>query len=255
MKATPKTVTLLGIPFENLSESQAKQRIASLLANRDNAKIFTPNPQFLARAQKEPHLSELLRSADLLLPDGVGITLTARLGGTPLQTRMTGIDTAEWILSYAAPHGLSVFLLGAKPGVAEQARERLCRQFPALRICGTHHGYFNKYKDSADNRQILSRIRQAEPDILFVCFGFPEQERWIGENAESLPSLRLSMGLGGSFDIWSGNLRRAPQVWQNMGLEWLWRSFREPRRLPSVLRSTKTLCQIFIQQRRESKAQ
>ena len=248
MQAPAKTVTLCGIPFENLSQAEARERIASLLLHRHSATVFTPNPQFLAKAQKDPSLAALLRTADLLLPDGVGLTLAARLCGTPLKARLTGIDTAEWLLSYAAAHELSLFLLGAAPTVADRAAEQLRARFPSLRICGTHHGYFDKTKDSEENKRLLAKLRQTAPDLLFVCFGFPAQERWIAENAHEIPSLRLSMGLGGAFDVWSGKLRRAPRILQRCGLEWLWRALREPRRFPALLGSTAALCRIIVRQ-------
>ena len=232
------TVRLLGLELASLSERDAKKRVAAMLKTQRNAKIFTPNPDMLWQVRRDPSLGRLLGSADLLLPDGVGLTIAARLRGTPLKARLTGIDTAEWILRYAAKTGLSVFLLGGKSGVAERAAKNLRARFPDLRICGTHHGYFDKTPNSAENGAVLKKIAQAKPDILFVCFGFPAQERWIAENCHKLPTLRLSMGLGGSLDVWSGNLRRAPRVFQRTGTEWLWRALRQPRRVRALLRGT-----------------
>lgn len=241
MKPTAHTVNILGIDFEPMDVYEARKKIRDMLRTKGAKTIYTPNPDFLIRAYKNRHLSKLLRSADMLLPDGVGLTLAARLKGEPLPCRITGIDTAEWILSFAARKGLSVYLLGARPEVAWRAATALQKRFSGLRICGTHHGYFNKHARSADNRQILARINACAPDILFVCFGFPEQELWISENAQKIPSLRLCMGLGGSLDIWSGDVTRAPKLMQSMGLEWLWRTVREPRRIRTVARIPKFL--------------
>ena len=235
MKSSASTVSLLGVPFEPLSRGDAQVRIASLLCGTKSATVFTPNPEMLWQAKKDPELKVLLKRADLLLPDGVGVTLAARLKGTPLPARLPGIDMAEWILSYAAPHGLSVFLLGGKPGVAQAAADKLQQRFPTLTVCGTHHGYFDKTVTGQENQAVLNQIRRATPAILFVCFGFPAQERWISENTPALPFLRLSMGLGGSLDVWSGKLHRAPAAFQRTGTEWLWRALREPRRILPLL--------------------
>ena len=229
-------VRLLGISFENLSEEDAKKRIKHLLSEKKGAKIFTPNPDMLWQASRSPQNKALLDAADLLLPDGVGVTLAARLCGTPLKARPAGIDTAEWLMEYAAKNGHSLYLLGGKAGVADQAAERLRERFPALRICGTHHGYFDHAAHSAENQAVLTDIRAKNPDILFVCFGFPLQERWIVENTRDLPSLSLAMGLGGSLDVWSGNLRRAPRPLRACGMEWLWRTLCEPRRIRTLLK-------------------
>ena len=241
MKPTAHKVNILGIDFEPINIHDARERIRNMLSTEGVKTVYTPNPEFLERACKDKRLRELLRSADMLLPDGVGITLAARLKGTPLPCRITGIDTAQWVLSYAARHGLSVYFLGAKPDVAYRAAENLQKCFSGLRICGTHHGYFNKHPKSSDNAQILARINSLSPDILFVCFGFPEQELWIAKNAKNIPSLRLCMGLGGCFDVWSGDVPRAPKFMQSIGLEWLWRTLREPRRLRTVAHIPKFL--------------
>ena len=128
---------------------------------------------------------------------------------------------------------MKVFLLGGKEGVARRAAKKLSLKYSGLRICGTHSGYFQKYGE--ENAAVLRRINEANADILFVCFGFPMQERWIDENLPALPHLRLAAGLGGSLDIWSGNTKRAPKMLQTRGLEWAWRMMREPKRLKNLV--------------------
>ena len=232
-----RSIDILGIPFCPMTEAQARKEISVLMKSGANARIFTPNPDILMKARENRALRAALRGADLLLPDGVGVILASRLLKKPLPERITGIDTAEWLLSHAAKKGLSVYLLGGKKGVAEKAAHRLKKRFPDLRISGTHHGYFDKRRDSRENRCVLARIQQATPDILFVCFGCPAQEKWIEENTPTLPSLRLSMGLGGCLDVWSGEKKRAPAVFQRTGTEWLFRALCEPRRLSALLRA------------------
>ena len=239
------TVTLFGIPFLPLTRRAAYARIARLCQKGSAARVFTPNPEMLLLAKDDPDFFEVLRSADLLLPDGIGVLLAARASGKRLPERITGIDCAEWLLAFAAKHGLRVFLLGGRHGVAEDAAEALRKKHPALCVCGTHHGYFDKSSDSLENQAILSLVRRTRPDLLFVCFGAPAQERWIAENADAIPSLRLCMGLGGALDVWSGSVRRAPNFIQKCGFEWLWRAISEPKRFKRLATIPKFLWKII----------
>ena len=223
-------ITLFGVPVDAMTRREAVLTLFELLDRRDRAAVFTPNPSMVLRCLREPALKRLLSTGDLLLPDGVGILLAARLAGHPIPCRMTGIDSAELLMALAERRGLSVFLLGGKGGVAKQAAQRLRERFPNLRICGTHHGYFDKTADSSENHALMQVLRQAKPDLLLVGFGFPDQERWISENAKKLPDLRLAMGVGGSLDVWSGQKKRAPIPFRILGAEWLWRSVSRPRR-------------------------
>ena len=223
-------VPLLGVPFLPLTRKEFLARLAHLAMRGHAARVFTPNPEILLAADRDPEFRKRLCSADLLLPDGIGVLLGARICGKALPERVAGIDAGEFLLALAARKGLRVFLLGGKKGVAEEAAHALCERFPDLILCGTHHGFFDKAMNSSENRAVLSKLQTAEPDLLFVCFGAPAQEKWICENAPTLPSLRLSMGLGGALDVWSGRVRRAPKIFRQCGLEWLWRALREPKR-------------------------
>jgi len=244
-KSSASSVTLFGVPFLPLTKKEARARLARLALRGRAARVFTPNPEMLLLASEDKAFASLLRSADLLLPDGVGVLLGARLVGRRLPERLTGIDSAEWLLSFAARQGLRVFLLGGREGVAEAAGRALTDRFPSLTVCGTHHGYFDKSRDSLENQALLSLLRAKAPDLLFVCFGAPAQERWIAENADAIPSLRLCMGLGGALDVWSGSVRRAPKFIQKCGFEWLWRALSEPKRFPRLLAIPKFLWKII----------
>lgn len=230
MKSTD-TISLLGIPFLPLTKREAHARLARLAMRGQAANVFTPNPEILLLADRDSDFHSLLSSAELLLPDGIGVLLGARLCGKRLPARLTGIDSAEWLLSFAARHSLRVFLLGGRRGVADEAARTLKKKLPHLTICGTHHGYFDKTQGSSENTAVLEKLQKASPDLLFVCFGAPAQERWIAENADAIPSLRLCMGLGGALDVWSGRTKRAPKLFQSIGLEWLWRSFCDRKRI------------------------
>ena len=218
---------ILGVRITKSSKRELLSRLAADLKHGRQSAIFTPNSQMLLAASKDRELRKLLNSSDLNIPDGVGVRRAARLRGVRLES-MSGIDLAEELLLVAASKGYRVFFLGAKRGVAEKAADNMHVRYPTLQICGMHHGYFDK--SGAENADVLKKIRAAAPDILFVCFGFPAQEKWIIENRASLPSVKLALGLGGSLDVWSGNIRRAPLLIQKAGLEWLWRTVLEPKR-------------------------
>ncbi len=228
---------ICGISFIKMSGKKALDLLKNALLNKKQTIVFTPNLQIIGECVQNQQLVKLLNSADLLLPDGIGIGMLCRKKGIRGVERITGIDTAYALLKFASEQGLKVFLLGGKAGVAQFAAARLKKQLPSLNICGTHHGYFDKKSTSPQNKQILRKIQLSRPDILFVCFGFPEQEKWIYENYRSLGSVRLFMGLGGSLDVWSGKVRRAPYIFRYAHLEWLWRCACQPKRILPLARN------------------
>ncbi len=229
-------VNILGLLLPTVPSGILRKKVCKLASGENGYgnTVFTPNASIALTCHQNSGLRALVSKADLLLPDGSGIILASRILKNPIPERTTGIDTAEWLLSYAAQKDLSVYLLGARDGIAQMAGENLQKKFPALKIAGVHHGYFNKEKTSRENREVIRKIKSVKPDLLFVCFGFPEQEKWISSNLSSLPSVRLCMGLGGSLDVWAGKTRRAPQWMQKTGCEWLWRALCSPAHLNRI---------------------
>ena len=195
--------------------------------NRQTA-VFTPNSEIIYKSSKSKDLFATLRRANLLFPDGIGSYLGMKLFNIPVQNRTAGIDLAEIILNECAKSGCKVFLLGGKDGIADQAAIKLKNKYKGLNICGCHHGYFDRDQD------VINKINSSGADILFVCLGFPKQEKWIAKNLNLLPSVKLAMGLGGSLDVWSGNVKRAPRLVSNMGLEWLWRTCQDPKKVKRI---------------------
>lgn len=224
---TERKFVLFGTPIDVLTLDEAVQRVERCIGSRTSALICTPDTTAIVRAQRDPRLRALYKRADLVTPDGTGIVWAARLLGAPLRERVSGIDLLERL--FVRGQELKVFLLGAAPGVAEEAARKLAQKYPNLRIVGTHHGYFAP----AASARVLSMIKQAQPDIVLVGLGVPRQELWMGENQSQLGGLVL-MGVGGCFDVWAGRRMRAPQGWQKLGLEWLYRVLQEPRRLARV---------------------
>ena len=220
-------IELCGVKIDNLSRMEAVER-----AMKDGEKacwVVTPNAVMLDACRRNADRARLLNGATLSLADGKGVLLLARRNGTPLCERVAGIDFAEALLASAAERGMRVFLLGGEAGVAERASACLRKKFPTLCICGTWHGYFS-LGDSMD-AAVLGAVRDSKADILLVCMGFPRQEEWIAAHLSSLEDVRIVIGLGGSLDVWAGNVKRAPHFLSVVGLEWAWRMLLQPKRL------------------------
>jgi len=223
-------IRILGVIIDNLCATSALQRIVTFSPSH-SLRITTPNPQMLLDAQKDSSFKKILNSSDLSLPDGFGIILASRFLGTPLKGRISGIDFAEKLLELAEKNGLRVFLLGGKIDVAKNAATNLRKRFPSLNICGTHHGYFK----SSYNETLVKIIHDRKTQILLVGLGSPKQEKWMAEYAKKIPTLQVCMGIGGSFDIWGGYLKRAPIWMQKCGCEWLFRCIQQPKRFRVLL--------------------
>jgi len=218
------------VPVDCLSMAEAEERTAALVHAGGPRRVVTLNPEYLYRALSQPHLLEPVRRADLVTPDGEGIVWAGRLAGIPFPERVTGIDLMLRLAARAASEGWRVYLLGAAPGVAAEAAERLCRLYPGLQVAGTHHGYF----DPGDEAKVAAAVKRAAPQLLFVALGAPKQELWIHRHVDNLGSV-VAMGVGGSFDVLAGRVARAPAWMRRVKLEWLGRLLREPSRWRRML--------------------
>jgi len=192
--------------------------------------VITLNAEIIYRAQQDPALKELINSAHMVTPDGAGIVWAASYAGEPVAERVTGIDLMVKLCQQAHHNGWSIYLLGGAPGVAEEAGQQLRLTYPNIKIAGIRHGYFS----AADEESVISDIQAAAPDILFVGLGAPRQEFWIRQHRDQLP-VKVAMGIGGSFDVISGRVKRAPLWMQRLKLEWLARLLKEPWRAKRML--------------------
>ena len=172
---------------------------------------------------------EAVRRADMVIADGIGVVYGAKILGTPLKGRVPGIEFAQNLMGRMAESGKSLFLLGAKPGIADQAAEKLKVRYPGLQIAGTHDGYFK------EDGPVLTQIRDSGADVVFVCLGAPKQEKWMLHNGEATGA-HLLVGLGGCLDVFSGNVQRAPEVFQKLGLEWFYRLLKNPSRIGRMMK-------------------
>lgn len=209
---------------------EALDRIEGFLAVDRPHMVVTADSSGIVAAQTDSEFNTILQRADLVTPDSVGILWAAKRVGAPIRGRVSGIDLLDALCRRSADRGYRIFFLGSEPGVAEMAAERLRLRHPGCHIVGTRHGYFPTESDEVVAREIA----QSRPDLVFVAMGIPRQEKFIASTLE-LMGARVAMGVGGSLDVFSGRVRRAPRLFQRLRLEWLWRLMLNPRKYQKVM--------------------
>jgi N-acetylglucosaminyldiphosphoundecaprenol N-acetyl-beta-D-mannosaminyltransferase len=217
---------VLGVPVSPLSEQDVLTSIVTAVRSRTQIGILAVNPEKVIRAQTDRALRECLESAQILIPDGIGVVLALRWLGLARVRRVAGADLMVAICELAEREGYPVFLLGASEETSERALLQLQRRYPKLKIAGRANGY----ADLRDEQAACERIRASGAKILFVALGSPSQERWIARNATKLP-VNVIQGVGGTLDVLAGSVRRAPKLWRSVGLEWLYRLLAQPSRI------------------------
>ena len=227
----PDEIESLNVPVHTVTMEQTIDLARQFMDQPGCTQIATVNPEFVMTAQEDAQFTAVLREADLCIPDGIGLVVASRWIGRPLPERVPGSELVYRLAEAAAEHGWRLFLLGAAPGVADEAADLLQARYPALTISGTYAGS----PDMAENEQIVSLINDSEADMLFVAYGAPNQDKWINRNREKLTSIRLAMGVGGSLDFVTGRAQRAPNWVQSIGMECLHRLLKEPWRWRRML--------------------
>lgn len=222
-------IDVLGVGFDNLTMEEAVDRGFALVQEDGFHYVVTPNPEIVELCRENLAARNAVNSADLVLPDGIGIIKGAAILGTPLKEKTPGIEFAGYLMARLAESGKTLYLLGAKPGIAERAAQRLSEQYSGLRIVGTHDGYFQ------DDGPVIQAIQESGADVVFVCLGAPKQELWMARNGAATGA-HLLCGLGGSLDVFAGEVQRAPKFWSEHGLEWFYRLCKEPKRLGRVMK-------------------
>jgi N-acetylglucosaminyldiphosphoundecaprenol N-acetyl-beta-D-mannosaminyltransferase len=218
-------VRILGVPVDRVTMAGALARIETFIQEDRPHLVFTPNPEMLDRAVRDPGLTALFERADLSIADGVLVVLASRWMGRPVPERVTGIDLAGEVLARAAGRGWTVFLLGGRPGVAARAAARVAELYPGVRVAGTRDGYFSD--DAA--AEVAAGIRATGALIVVVGMGAPRQERWMAAHGAACGA-RVLIGVGGSLDVLAGEVARAPVWVRRLNLEWLYRLARQPSR-------------------------
>lgn len=220
-------VNILGTEFDNYTEKQFHKYLSDDMDGRSNRFIVTPNPEIVLSARENQEFSNIINSADYVIPDGIGIIKGAKTLGTPMHERITGFDTLMFLIKAANRKQLKVYLLGAKPEVIEASAKRIERDFPEIDLVGYHDGYFK------NDQEIVDDIVAKKPNIVLVALGSPKQEFFIDKYRYQNDAIWI--GVGGSFDVFSGTKKRAPKIFQKLSLEWLYRLLKEPTRFGRML--------------------
>lgn len=237
-------IDVLGVGFDNLTMDEAVAEGLRLTESQGTHYVVTPNPEIVELCRENLAAKIAVNEANLVLADGIGVVKGAAMLGTPLKGRVPGIEFAAGLMAGLAANGKTLYLLGAKPGVAEQAAGRLQAAYPGLVIAGTHDGYFK------DDAAVAEEIRKTGADVVFVCLGAPKQELWMKKFGPATGA-HLLCGLGGSLDVFAGVVERAPKFWSGHGLEWFYRLCREPRRIGRMMKLPLFL--VHVQQEKRKK--
>jgi len=235
-----KRVDILGVPIDVLTMDQAIQRIEGFIQKETPHQVITANAEMVMHAQEDPEFKELLLKADLVTGDGAGVVWASRKTGPRLPERVTGVDLVNNLLPLAAQNGYGIFLFGSAPGIAEEAGRKMQENFPTLKIVGIENGYFQPQNEQT----IVEKIRQSGAKILLVALGFPRQEKWIQKHLHNL-GVPVAIGVGGTLDVFSGRVLRAPVWMQKSNLEWLYRLLKEPQRAMRMLALPKFVLRVL----------
>ena len=210
---------LLGIRIDSFAKEDLARIFAEKLSGSKFCHVATVNPEFLVTADTDCEFKKILNHTELNICDGVGIQLLSRILYGKKVTRLTGVSVAELLCKICAQQEKSIFFLGGRD-VAETASVKMKKRYPNLKIAGYAEG---------TPKELLNEVSKAKPDAILVAYGAPAQEKWIAQYASKIPSLRIGIGIGGTFDFWAEKIKRAPLWVQKIGLEWLWRLIQEPR--------------------------
>lgn len=234
-------VTVMDIDFYNTTKRDLlEQDLYPRLEREEKTFLVTANPEFVMHAQEDKEFKQIVQSADFVVPDGIGIIKAAEWMKQPLKERIPGFELMLDLLTHADEQGLSCYFLGAKESINEKTVEKVKSTYPSIKIAGWHHGYF----DIADQR-IAEAVRDTKPDMIFVALGMPRQEKWIARY-KPLFAKGLFIGLGGSFDTLTGEVKRAPQKWIDLNLEWLYRFIKQPVRFKRILKLGKFMMRVLL---------
>lgn len=223
-------VNILGVPFVNVSPEGAVDKICEYLNSDGKHIVFTPNPEMVMLAQKDSGFNEILNKSDMNIPDGIGIIYASKIKGHPIKQRVAGYDTVQSVFEKIKDTDKTVYFFGGSPGVTDAAKAEMEKLHKGLKIVGCANGYFDEQRE----KEIIAEINEKAPDLLLVGIGFPKQEKWIYDNLAGL-NVRVAIGVGGSFDVMSGRVKRAPDIFIKLGLEWFHRLITQPSRFVRML--------------------
>ncbi len=244
MSKNTDTVNILGVNFIKSDKNSLMQVLTSRIDSENKTFLVTANPEIVMHAIEKEEYFTILENADFIVPDGIGIIKAAAILNNPLPERIAGYDLMVDLLQVANHKCLKIYLLGAEENVLSRAIDQIRSRFPNINIVGHQNGYFDWESNS-----ISEQISKVKPDLIFVALGVPKQEKWIYENIHKFDK-GLFMGVGGSFDVLAGNVKRAPLVWQKMNLEWLYRLIKQPWRWKRMMAIPRFVTKVISQKNR-----
>lgn len=224
-----EVVDILGLKFNNVTLLHAVDFAMQKAQSNEKIYVVTPNSEIAHLSLEDNELFNIINNADLVLPDGIGIVYAGKILKTPIKEKVAGVDFARELVKSMAQKKMSLFILGAKPGVAKVALDNLCKSNLGLEFAGVKDGYFTSDEEAVD------AINKASTDVVFVCLGAPKQEKFIYNNLEKI-NAKIICGLGGSVDVFAGTVNRAPDFFVNHGLEWFYRLIKQPTRINRMTR-------------------
>ena len=237
-------ITILGVQFDNVTMKEAILKCENFLASNTGNLVVTPNPEIVMRAQDDKEFKEIINHAELVVPDGIGIIKAGKIQNTPLKERVAGYDLICNLLEKYKDGSATFYFWGSKPGYAQEAKEKLERKYPNIKIVGTHTGYFTPEEET----QIVNEIKTLQPDILLVGTGAPKQEKIIHKYQHE-GFFKIGIGCGGSIDVLAGKVKRAPKLFIKLHLEWFYRLLKEPTRWKRMLVLPKFIQEVKKQQK------
>lgn len=221
---------ILGVSFNNITHNEAVELICDYLQSDKKCSVYTPNPEIVMAAQKDSEFMRVLKDSTLTVPDGIGVVYGSKFTKNKLKERVAGYDLVQGVFDRMKDMSKTAYFFGGAPEVAELAKQKMEIKYPGLKIVGTADGYFDDVKE----KRIIEDINRLCPDLLLVGIGFPKQEKWIDSHIDSL-NVKVAIGVGGSFDVMSGRVQRAPDIFIKLGLEWFHRLITQPSRFVRML--------------------
>lgn len=222
---------ILGVPINNVNLNEASGLVLLYLDNDEKKIVFTPNPEFIMNAIKDKEFMDILNKSNLNIPDGIGIIIGGKMLGYKMRERVPGYDLVQSIFYKIKNTDKTVYFLGSNDENIKLAKENMEKKYKGLKIVGTHNGYFNEETGNI----IIEEINRLKPDLLLVGIGSPRQEKWIYNNKDIIDA-KVMIGVGGSFDVMSGNMKRAPKIFIKLNLEWFYRLITQPTRFKRMLK-------------------
>ena len=235
-------VNILGVEVDAVTMTQAVERVINLIAEKKSSLVATANAEMLLNATHDAELKKILNAAALVVPDGAGTVWAARHLGYSMPERVAGFDLVQELMKIAPAHDFKFFLFGAAPDVADKAKLKAETLYPGIKIVGTRNGYFKP----EDEPQIINQIKSSRADILLAALGVPKQEKWLFKYKDEL-KIPVSIGVGGTFDVMAGIVKRAPLWMQKAKLEWLFRAMLQPSRAGRLIALPKFVWKVHQQ--------